>query len=135
MHVPRGAVEAKMVAEGLDVKVLDGGFVEAATPEPPPVAIKDDPRYAKYLKMVAMHIPRFAVENKMRAEGLDPSVLDLDPNGPAPLEEFRRMLGVREAATAPPRPLSCLNGLRARLDRLLRSSRPRRPNTFASPSL
>lgn len=48
------------------------------------VALKDDPKYAKYFKMLRLHIPRPAVENKMRAEGLDPALLNCDPEGPVP---------------------------------------------------
>ena len=36
--------------------------------------------------MLSMHLPRGAVEQKMRTDGLDPSVLDMDPEKPAPLE-------------------------------------------------
>ncbi|KAK7232235.1 actin binding protein [Aureococcus anophagefferens] len=88
MHLPRGAVEQKMMAEGVDVKILDldptkpmpgaGG----GEPSGPPVG--DDPRYKKYFKMLAMHLPRGAVEQKMMAEGMDPKILDLDPTTPAP---------------------------------------------------
>jgi hypothetical protein len=46
--------------------------------------LKDDPRYGKFCRMLKMHIPRGAVEIKMRAEGLDPSMLDLDPELPVP---------------------------------------------------
>jgi hypothetical protein len=34
--------------------------------------------------MLSMHLPRGAVEMKMRAEGADVSILDLDPEGPSP---------------------------------------------------
>ena len=44
--------------------------------EPPPFsAMADDPRLAKYLRMLKMHLPRGAVEQKMRVDGLDPSLL------------------------------------------------------------
>ena len=43
------------------------------------VKLKDDEKFAKYFKMLKMHLPRGAVEQKMRVEGLDPSILDLDP--------------------------------------------------------
>ncbi|KAK7248306.1 hypothetical protein SO694_00221011 [Aureococcus anophagefferens] len=54
MHVPQGAVEAKMRAEGLDPDAL---------------------KYEKYRSMLRMHVPRGAVEAKMRADGLDPAGL------------------------------------------------------------
>jgi hypothetical protein len=31
--------------------------------------LKDDPIYARFFKMLKMHLPRGAVEQKMRAEG------------------------------------------------------------------
>mmetsp|Transcript_3147 Transcript_3147/g.6337 ORF Transcript_3147/g.6337 Transcript_3147/m.6337 type:complete len:211 (+) Transcript_3147:307-939(+) len=46
--------------------------------------LKDDPRYGRYFKMVRMGVPPPAVKVKMSAEGFDPSVLDQDPEGPAP---------------------------------------------------
>ena len=48
------------------------------------VALKDDPQYAKYFKMLKMGLPKGAVVVKMSAEGLDPAVLDMDPEKPAP---------------------------------------------------
>jgi hypothetical protein len=63
----------------------DGGG-GGGEPEAPAVAIKDDPKFAKYFKMLAMHLPRPAVEQKMKADGLDPKVLDMDPNSVLPME-------------------------------------------------
>ncbi|KAJ8601029.1 hypothetical protein CTAYLR_007956 [Chrysophaeum taylorii] len=51
------------------------------------VAVKDHPIYAKYFRMLRMHIPKTAVVLKMSSEGLDPSILDLNPQDPAPLPE------------------------------------------------
>ena len=45
--------------------------------------VSGDPQYAKFFKMLKMRVPRPAVENKMRAAGLDPSLLD-NPDAPAP---------------------------------------------------
>jgi len=75
----------KMQAEGLDPGILDmdpNGPPPGAEPTGPP--LKDDPKYAKYFKMLKMHLPKQAVMNKMQAEGLDPGILDMDPNKPAP---------------------------------------------------
>lgn len=44
----------------------------------------DDPAYTKYFKMLKMHLPRGAVAQKMVADGRDPQILDMDPNGPSP---------------------------------------------------
>ena len=100
MHLPKMAVVAKMRADGVDSAILDldpegpspnqpfssaaPQAAVAAAAEVPPVALKDDPRFLKYFKMLKMHLPRIAVENKMRAEGVDPAVLDLNPEKPAP---------------------------------------------------
>ena len=40
----------------------------------PLVLLKDCPKFGKYFKMLAMHLPRPAVEMKMRAEGADVEV-------------------------------------------------------------
>lgn len=99
MHLPKIAVEAKMKAEGVDPSILDldpesvspnntssasGAATAAAADAAPPVAVKDDPRFSKYFKMLSMHLPRIAVENKMKAEGVDPAILDLNPDKPVP---------------------------------------------------
>jgi hypothetical protein len=93
MHVPKQAVANKMTQEGLDSAILD---MDPNEPVPqqheehgeeedvPIVAIKDDPRFTKYLTMLRMHVPKQAVANKMIQEGLDPTVLDMDPNEPVP---------------------------------------------------
>ncbi|KAH8061770.1 hypothetical protein JL722_3724 [Aureococcus anophagefferens] len=62
-----------MAAEGLDVALLDAPE-PAAEPGAAPRA--GGAVLAKYLKMLQMHVPRGAVENKMRADGLDPALLD-----------------------------------------------------------
>ncbi|KAH8076715.1 hypothetical protein JL721_739 [Aureococcus anophagefferens] len=111
MHLPRGAVEQKMIAEGMDPKVLDLDPTKpapaAAAPSGPPVG--EDPKYAKYFKMLKMHLPRGAVEQKMIAEGMDPKVLDLDPTKPAPAAAagggvksvVKRGLAAKKAAQKP----------------------------------
>jgi len=94
MHVPKQAVANKMTQEGLDPAVLDMDPNEPAPrdngadeDEGPRVAIKDDPRFTKFLTMLRMHVPKQAVANKMTQEGLDPAVLDMDPNEPAPRDK------------------------------------------------
>lgn len=75
----------------------------AAAPPPPPAAaeaasgadagagggsgltIGQDPRYARFFKMLKMGIPAGAVKQKASLEaGVDPELLDLDPSSPAP---------------------------------------------------
>lgn len=48
------------------------------------VKVKDDPAFAKFFKMLKIHLPRGAVEQKMLSEGVDPAVLDMDPDEPSP---------------------------------------------------
>ena len=48
------------------------------------LSLQEDATYAKFFKMLKMHVPKMAVAGKMAAEGLDASVLDLDPTKPAP---------------------------------------------------
>jgi hypothetical protein len=44
--------------------------------EPP---LKDDPTYSKYFKMKKMGLPPGAVKNAMERDGMDPAIMDLDP--------------------------------------------------------
>ena len=102
MHLPRGAVEQKMAADGLG-DLTDEFFDYIEDPDTHPTAgggsdsggsgeggtgaalkIKDDPKFAKYFKMLKMHLPRGAVEQKMAADGVDTSILDEDPEGISP---------------------------------------------------
>ncbi|XP_047481271.1 WASH complex subunit 3-like [Penaeus chinensis] len=64
--------------------------VESPEADPAPAApavsatpVSKDPRYVPYFKMLAVGVPRPAVEMKMSREGIDPSLLD-DPDAPAP---------------------------------------------------
>ncbi|KAG9406954.1 hypothetical protein AC1031_003279 [Aphanomyces cochlioides] len=64
----------------------DGSSPEA--PPPPPAAnilkLKDDPMYEKYFKMQKLGMPVGAIRQKMQLDGVDPDVLNLDPEGPSP---------------------------------------------------
>ncbi|DBA02399.1 TPA: hypothetical protein N0F65_007218 [Lagenidium giganteum] len=58
-------------------------------PEPTGVAVKDDPEYAKFFKLVTMGAPAEVVKGKMRVAGLRAELLDtpdamLTPSGSAP---------------------------------------------------
>jgi len=93
MHVPKMAVALKMSAEGLDPAILDEDPNEPYAESPkkaPPVeaeapALREDPRYAKYFKMLRMHVPLAAVQQKMEADGHDPKVLDAEQPPPPPV--------------------------------------------------
>merc|ERR1719375_1569330 len=102
---PRGVAESKSSEPGEDfladmreaaspasapARRRSGGAREAPTPAPAPAAPTlrptprrrqapaDDPRLAQYRRMLLMRLPRGMVEAQMRADGLDPALLDRD---------------------------------------------------------
>ncbi|OQR85193.1 formin-homology 2 domain-containing protein [Thraustotheca clavata] len=90
MGMPAMQVELKMKSEGLDATVLstpdkmipenDDAPTNEAKKAPAPagpvmVAVKDHPKYAKYFKLANMGMPAMQVELKMKAEGLDPTLM------------------------------------------------------------
>ncbi len=46
--------------------------------------MKQDPQYEKYFRMMSRGVPAEAVKHMMVKEGVDPAVLDCDPNRPLP---------------------------------------------------
>jgi Subunit CCDC53 of WASH complex len=65
--------------------------LEALPPPPPPPsykatgsrpALKDDPKFEGYFRMLKMGLPLEVAKHAMVRDGLDPSVLDLDHNKP-----------------------------------------------------
>ncbi|KAL3942422.1 MAG: hypothetical protein SGBAC_003381 [Bacillariaceae sp.] len=46
------------------------------------MALKQNPVYAKYFRMVDVGIPKQAIENSMEMDGLDVRIMSLDPNRP-----------------------------------------------------
>jgi hypothetical protein len=66
-------------------------------PRPPPTysasegipALKDDPKFERYFRMLKMGLPLDVAKHAMIRDGLDPSILDHDPNKPTgpPLKE------------------------------------------------
>jgi WASH complex subunit CCDC53 len=77
------------------VPAVNGGVLTEATPADLPTnRAANDPRYAKYFRLLSMKIPKEALQQRMAIEGLDPTVLD-NPN--AVVEP------PTAAATAPPR--------------------------------
>jgi hypothetical protein len=43
------------------------------------VKLKDHPKYAKFFKMLSMGLPKGAAAQAMGKEGIDPAILDRDP--------------------------------------------------------
>ena len=86
--LPAGAVKNALARDGLDPSILDldpersvasqlnGGNEDELDTGPP---LKDDPKYSKYFKMAKMGLPVGAVKNAMVRDGMDPSIMDLDP--------------------------------------------------------
>lgn len=44
--------------------------------EEPKMKMKDDPRYARYFKMIQIGVPMAQVKQKMMIEGFDPDMLE-----------------------------------------------------------
>ena len=78
---------------------------ETAEPMPPntaPLALKDDPAFARYFKMLKMHLPRGAVVLKMQTDGVDPSILDRDPDALSPNQRSLCTNGPASSLLQPP---------------------------------
>ena len=87
--VPRPAIELKMKQKGLDPSMLDKDPSSPSPNQPQSestqtVALKDDEAYGPFFKMLKAKVPRPAIELKMKQKGLDPSMLDKDPESAAP---------------------------------------------------
>jgi len=92
--LPSGAVRNALIRDGLDASIVDldpekslasqmsgkggGGGGGADNIDAGP-ALKDDPMFQKYFRMIKTGLPPGAVRNAMQRDGLDPSILDLDP--------------------------------------------------------
>jgi len=89
MGLPMGAVKNAMQRDGQNPDIMDldpeksvasqmkkDDEDEEADTGPP---LKDDPAYSKYFKMLKMGLPSGAVKNAMQRDGLNPDIMDLDP--------------------------------------------------------
>lgn len=92
------AVKAKMQLEGVDSSILDKDPKELVPLHETPskasdekgkekVAIKDHPKYSKFFQMMKVGVPLDSIKGKMVAEGLDPKILEKDPNELIPLQD------------------------------------------------
>lgn len=94
--LPKEAVKAKMVQEGAKPEILDKDPDDMiplndenktkAKIAVHTVPAGEHPLYSKYFKMLKVGLPKDAVKAKMKAENVDPSVLDKDPSDLIPLE-------------------------------------------------
>ncbi|EQC33474.1 hypothetical protein SDRG_08984 [Saprolegnia diclina VS20] len=94
MSMPSDQIKAKMEVDGVDPGLLD--TPHAVSPNDPgappgayvPLTVGNDPKYKKFFKLLAMHMPVDQIKMKMEAEKLDPSLLDhpeaVSPNDPGP---------------------------------------------------
>ena len=94
------AVCHSMVRDGLDPdsinnRVANDNTVKRETNATSAVPLRDDPRFEKYFRMLRMGLPAAAVSHAAERDGLDPSVIDCDPDAPAPppLQPSQLVLG------------------------------------------
>jgi len=78
-EVDKEIVRHALQWDGLDPNVLDDNPNQNAAA----VALKDDPKYATYFKMLKVGLSMDAVKHKMIEDGEDPSVMDGDHDLPA----------------------------------------------------
>ncbi|KAG3004570.1 hypothetical protein PC128_g20601 [Phytophthora cactorum] len=104
MGLPEGAVRQKMKVDGVDERALDLGGDAPFSKLPKPemsepaapvndVKLKDDPKYAKFFKMLQMGLPEGAVRQKMQVDGVDERALDL--GGDAMVSQLARLTGIK----------------------------------------
>eukprot|EP00924_Labyrinthula_sp_SR-Ha-C_P003950 maker-scaffold_3-snap-gene-9.47-mRNA-1 protein AED:0.29 eAED:0.30 QI:0/0/0/1/1/1/4/0/1165 len=89
-RVPKGAIELKMSAKGLDVKILDKdpeSVVDISEKKENQMQWKDHPDYGPFFKMLKARVPKGAIELKMSAKGLDVKILDKDPESVVDISE------------------------------------------------
>uniref|UniRef100_K3X007 Uncharacterized protein n=1 Tax=Globisporangium ultimum (strain ATCC 200006 / CBS 805.95 / DAOM BR144) TaxID=431595 RepID=K3X007_GLOUD len=75
---------ALVVAPSNELTAFDDDDEDGAQGGPPVLKLKDDPVYAKYFTMRRLGIPDPVIEQKLMLDGMDPSILSMDPEGPSP---------------------------------------------------
>jgi Formin Homology 2 Domain/Subunit CCDC53 of WASH complex len=92
--LPEGAVRNALQRDGVEIAILDMdpnkslvSQTGVATPELQvqdtgggAPALKDDPRFEKYFRMLTKGLPEGAVRNALQRDGVEIAILDLDPN-------------------------------------------------------
>ncbi|KAE9122313.1 hypothetical protein PF005_g7178 [Phytophthora fragariae] len=63
---------------------FDDEAEEMQSDGPSVLKLKDDPAYAKYFTMRRLGIPDQVIEHKLLMDGMDPNILNMDPDGPSP---------------------------------------------------
>eukprot|EP00455_Lapot_gusevi_P043373 TRINITY_DN5268_c0_g1_i1.p1 TRINITY_DN5268_c0_g1~~TRINITY_DN5268_c0_g1_i1.p1 ORF type:complete len:220 (+),score=53.52 TRINITY_DN5268_c0_g1_i1:60-719(+) len=63
-----------------DEKAAPGAPADPAAPPADAILLKDDPRYKKYFVMLRVGVHPQQIKSKIQQDGLDPSVMDRDPN-------------------------------------------------------
>ena len=107
--LPDGAVRNALLRDGLDPSVLDLDPEKSLASQTPSVgetdtgiALRDDPEWKKYFKMINMGIPIGSVKNAVTRDGKDPSVIDLDPTKSLEFQQplaRRRQSSIRKKKT------------------------------------
>lgn len=81
--------------DGIDPSIMDDNNSKpapmSATSSGGGVALKDDPAYTKYFKMLKLGLPMGAVKNAMERDGVDSSVMDGDHNAPIPSSRVSKL--------------------------------------------
>jgi hypothetical protein len=64
------------------------------------VILSAHPTFEKYFKMLKMHVPKPAVQHRMKKDGVNPAALDLDPNAPygTVKAELQKSIDLKECA-------------------------------------
>ncbi|TMW66083.1 hypothetical protein Poli38472_003848 [Pythium oligandrum] len=99
---PPPGMDSTALVVAPDYALGPGG--EAESNAPAILKLKDDPLYAKYFTMRRLGMPDGAIEQKMLMDGVDPSIISMDPEGPSPSGN-----AAPQAATGPP-PLPIVDG-------------------------
>ena len=92
--MPMDVVKHAMIRDNLDPNIMDGDHNKPACVGG--VALKDDPKYAKYFKMLKIGMPMEAVKHSMERDGLDSHVMDQDHNMPADITKGKQDDGPKE---------------------------------------
>lgn len=84
MGFPMEVVKHALTRDGFDPSIIDSDNKKPTeSKDNAGIPLKEDPRFAKYFKMLKLGLPLGAVKNAMERDGEDPSIMDGDHNAPA----------------------------------------------------